>query len=110
MEPENRYTAATESELDELLVGHEAGFAIAWAQWSPLPRFVPGSTGVVWKRGTQPDDPVRPCVLISEEDGIRRLCGRYAQLRSDLSPLTAWCHLLTPRFYESLESLTRNAE
>jgi len=47
---------------------------------------------------------VQPIAVISREEDVRRLCGRYAQLRSDLSPLTAWCHLLTPEFFEPFMS------
>ncbi len=50
--------------------------------------------------------PSRPLVLISREEDLPRLCLRYAHLHSDLSPLTAWCHLLTPLFADPLESLS----
>lgn len=108
MQPEYRYTAATESELDDLLMGKEAGLAMTWSEWSHLPRLTSGLTGVVWMRGGNPFDPVRPLALICDDDGVRRLCGRYAQLHSDLSPLTAWCHLLTPTHFELLNSPVLN--
>jgi hypothetical protein len=110
MDAEYRYTTATDSELDEILTGREAGLAIAWSRWSTHPPTASGFTGVVWSRGTHLDDPVRPLVLVCREDDIRKLCGRYAQLRSDLSPLTAWCHLLTPQLFESIESLTCSSD
>jgi hypothetical protein len=40
---------------------------------------------------------------------MRRLCGRYAQLRSDFSPLSSWCHLLTPKLFAPMESVLRVA-
>jgi len=110
MDQEYQYTVADESELDELLSGHEVGGSTTWSKWSKPSRPRPGSTGVVWIKGNDPNDPAHPLVLISHEEDIRRLCGRYAQLRSDLSPLTAWCHLLTPQFMEPLESLVRTPD
>lgn len=111
MDPEYNYTVADESELDELLSGHGAGSGTLWTRWSkPSSHPRPGSTGVVWVEGDSPDEPTRPLVLISNEDDILRLCGRYAQLRSDLSPLTAWCHLLTPQFFDPIESLVRTPD
>ncbi len=66
-----------------------------------------GSTGVLWRKPRHLAEPVQALILVAREEDQRRLCGRFAQLRSDLSPLTSWCHLLTPRRFESLDSLTR---
>ena len=52
----------------------------------------------------------RPLVLVVREEDQKRLCGRYMVLRSDLSPLTAWCHILTPQRFEYLDSLYRAPE
>jgi hypothetical protein len=62
------------------------------------------STGVISRSGPDLDAPLQPIALICREEDIRRLCGRYAQLHGDLSPLTAWCHLLTPRFFEPFKA------
>src|ERR1035438_8014727 len=110
MEPEYNYTIADDTELDELLSGQKEVAGQPWTRWSKPSRPKPGSTGVVWAQGKRPDEPARPLVLISHEDDIQRLCGRYAQLHSDLSPLTAWCHLLTPRFFEPLDTLVRTPD
>jgi hypothetical protein len=110
MESEYHYTVASESELDGLLAGHETGLAVSWTHWSREPYFGGASTGVVWTRGTQPGDPVRPLVVISKGEALRHLYGRYAQLRSDLSPLTAWCHIVSPDFLESQEVMTRRPD
>jgi hypothetical protein len=107
MDAEYKYTMADETELDELLSGREVSGSTRWPQGPKPSKPRAGSVGVIW-RGE--DQTVRPLVLIINEDDIRRLCGRYAQLHSDLSPLTAWCHVLTPRFFEPLESLVRNPD
>ena len=106
METEYRYAAVDEEELDALLSGQAGARKHLWTQWTrqSVPRL--GSVGVIWHSEDR-EDPIRPLVLIVNEGDIRRLCGRYAQLHSDLSPLTAWCHLLTPRFVDPLDSLVR---
>jgi hypothetical protein len=98
------YAIADDTELDELLSGRQISGSTRWTQWSKPSRLRVGSVGVVWQGE---DETIRPLVLIVNEDDLRHLCGRYAQLHSDLSPLTTWCHLLTPRFFEPLESLVR---
>jgi hypothetical protein len=111
MEKEYSYTVASESELDELMVGHQAGLAIRLSKWfTPQQRLSSGFTGVVWKLVSDADDMVQPLALVSLKEDLKRLCGRYSQLRSDLSPLTSWCHLLTPEYFESLSSLDREPD
>jgi hypothetical protein len=106
MDIEYQYTIADEPELDALLSGQQVSGSMRWTQWSKPSRPTAGSVGVVW-HSEDSDQMIRPLVLIVNEDDTRRLCGRYAQLHGDLSPLTAWCHLLTPRFFDPLDSLVR---
>lgn len=106
MDTEYKYAIADETELDTLLSGQEISGGMLWTQWSKPSRPKPGSVGVIWHSENKART-IRPLALVVNEDEIRRLCGRYAQLHSDLSPLTAWCHLLTPRFFEPLDSLVR---
>ena len=106
MDIEYQYAITDETELDALLSGQQVFGSMRWTQWSKPSRPKAGSVGVVW-HSEDSDQTIRPLVLIVNEDDTRRLCGRYAQLHSDLSPLTAWCHLLTPRFFDPLESLVR---
>lgn len=101
------YTVATEPEVNELLVGKDAGTSVTWPSYSRPPQVPTGRIGVFWKRGNSLDDPVQPLALVAGEEDVRRLCGRFAQLRSDLSPLSAWCHLLQPESFYSLESNRR---
>jgi hypothetical protein len=110
MQPELSYTQATEPELNELLAGKEAGISFLWPSYSKPPHLPPGLTGVVWKRGNHSDDPIRPFALVAREQEFRRLCGRFAQVRSDLSPLTAWCHLLTPDRFDLFDSPVREGD
>ena len=107
MDTEYKYATADETELDELLSGQAGSRSTSWTQWSKPSPPRAGSVGVVWQGE---DQPVRPLVLIVNDDEIQRLCGRYAQLHSDLSPLTAWCHLLTPRLFETLDALVRSPD
>lgn len=107
METEYLYNVVAESELDELLKGFESGLGIRWTDWAARTLVQEGMTGVLRKRTTSVRDSVRPLALVVRDEDLRRLFGRYSQLRSDLSPITAWCHVLTPQFFNPLESLTR---
>jgi hypothetical protein len=103
------YVIADEDVLDDVLSGQAVSGSMRWTSWSQPSKPRPGFVGVVWLSGGS-NDIIRPLVLIANDDDMRRLCGRYAQLHSDLSPLTAWCRLLTPRFLDTLDSMTRTAD
>ena len=102
--PVFRYLKVNNGELDALLRGDSIGGSVGedFRQSSPLRV---GETGVLVFPGRQSEEPVRPLALVAHNQDIRRLCGRYAQLRTDLSPLTAWCHLLTPDTFGNLDGV-----
>jgi len=104
MNAEYAYAVVSETDLTDLLKGREVGLAFPWPSHHMTRHLTPSMTGVVWKRSDYRGDPIQPLALIAREEDIRRLCGRFAQLHSDLSPLTAWCHLLTPQRFEKLKS------
>ena len=85
------YTEAAEPELNELVVGRRAGHAVHLYGSIPASRLRSGVTGVVWREPSL-NGVVQPIVLVAREEDQKRLCGRFAQLRSDLSPLTTWAH------------------
>jgi hypothetical protein len=99
-----------EAELNEILAGRRAGHGMHWSGGKRNFRLSNGATGVIWREADRPNDPIQPVLLVSREEENRRLCGRFAQLRSDLSPLTVWCHLLTPERFEVLDDLSRDAD
>jgi len=104
-----RYTVADEPALDSLVSGHETPDSVSLFSLRDGKALKAGATGIVWTQ-----DPIgrlaRPLALIAHDDDIRRLCGRYSQLRSDLSPLTSWCHLLTPKFFDPLDTIVRRPD
>ena len=100
---EYQYAVADETELDAALSGQQIPGATRWSQWSKPTRPRPGSVTVIWKESDTGDSSIRPLVIVANDEDVRRLCGRYAQLHSDLSPLTAWCHLISPRYVEVLD-------
>src|ERR1035437_3889453 len=104
------FTAATEPDLNELFSGREAGISQPLSVMYKPTRLAPSSFGVVYKHGHSPSDPVQPLVLVSRKEDLKRLFGRFAHLRDNYSPVTAWCHVLTPEQFDSLESLTKSAE
>jgi len=109
MDTRYEYAQADESELDSLLSGQRIIGTTQWSPWSKPSRPRTGTVGVIWQSDND-DRGIRPLALVVNEDDIRRLCGRYAQLHNDLSPLTAWCHVVTPDYFEPLDSLVRNPD
>ena len=107
MDAEYQYAVADETELDAALSGQQMPGGTRWSQWSKPTRPPLGSVTVIWKESDRGESGIRPLVIVANDEDVRRLCGRYAQLHSDLSPLTAWCHLISPRYVESLDSLVR---
>ncbi len=105
MKSEYFFTVVQESDLNELLEGREAGNSVAWEP-SNRQRIKAGSMGLVWKK-QQNEKGVQPLLIVVQEKELRRLYGRLAQLRSDLSPLTAWCHVITPERFKNLDSMVR---
>src|SRR4051812_47539579 len=103
---EVRYTLVAETDLDELLQGKDPGQPLR-AGHPPHIRIDTGKTLAILKRGFF-NEPWSPVALVTNENDLRRLCGRYAQLHSDLSPLSAWCHLLTPEFFAALSFSSDN--
>src|SRR5690606_23708928 len=97
------FSAVSEDELNEVLEGKElVGEPLPnpWS-WRSLEFH---AAGVIWRRleaisGTQ------PLVIIVRPDDMRRLYGRFAQLRSHLSPISAWCYVVTPQQFASLDDL-----
>ncbi|MGA3212029.1 MAG: hypothetical protein ABSD20_12045 [Terriglobales bacterium] len=96
MRSEVMYTVASEDDLNELLAGKEAGSPTYWRG----AYLAPGATGVLWEKGQDLGDPVRPLAIVVRDEESRRLFGRVAYLRGDLSPLTSWCYLLTPDLFD----------
>lgn len=52
----------------------------------------------------------QPIGLVVDETAHRRLFGRFATLRSEFSPLSAWCHILDRRTFDGLETTRRDAD
>jgi hypothetical protein len=110
-ETQYRYKVADELELDIVLSGKHVGGGAHLSGAPNLSRLElpgPGLTGVLWRDDFLSEGLACPLLLVTRKDDVRRLCGRYAQLRSDLSPLSAWCHLISPAQLESLEGLARS--
>lgn len=110
MKPDYFFATVSESDLNELLAGREAGRANAWIPSKSIhQRIKSGSMGVLWKK-QQSAKGVQPLLLVVHEKELRRLYGRLAQLRSDLSPLTAWCHVITPDRFKCLDETVRSPD
>ena len=99
-----RYFIADDGELDKLLRGEDVAGLLASDFLTSVP-LQQDKTGVLVSLGSASGEPVKPLALVCQDHDIRRLCGRYAQLRTELSPLTAWCHMLTPRSLRNLDGI-----
>lgn len=104
------FAAASEAELNDLVAGGLAGNPSPWPGRRTVTKLTAGSVGVVWKQPRTPLDPIHPLVLVVRNEDQKRLFGRFAQLRGDLSPLSAWCHIIEPNRFEILDSLTRETD
>ena len=98
------FITARDSDLDKLLRSENVTGLVDTDFLGSVPLY-PGETGVLVALGGTPDEPLRPLALVCHDEDVRRLCGRYAHLRTDFSPLTAWCYLLSPTFHKTLDSV-----
>src|ERR1700722_14645846 len=107
MESGYRFSDLDERELDGVLVGRKGPPRATRLPGRAFSNLEPGRIGVISVDRDRLNRPIRPVALVVLEEDQRRLFGRYAQLRSDLSPITAWCHLLSPRYIDGPASLSR---
>jgi hypothetical protein len=99
------YTPDGEVELGDILEGRRVGHATPWPGHAGF-----SSQGVICRDNQDGDEPLRPFAIVLQPEEFRRFFGRYSQLRGDLSPVSAWCHVVTPRDLERLQSADRIAE
>lgn len=97
---EDRFTFlnADDDLLDEVLEGKPTKLGDQWPSLHNTYRLSPSNTGILALNSLEN----RPVALVTREDTAQRLFGRYANLRSDLSPLSAWCHVLEWDIFERL--------
>lgn len=101
------FTVANDSELNDLAAGLNAGTAVSWPGRRSTIKIPSGRIGVLWTAMAAGSGLVRPIALVIHDADRQRLYGRFSQLRNDLSPVTTWCHVLTPQRFEMLDSATR---
>ncbi|WP_156347183.1 hypothetical protein [Sphingomonas sp. Leaf33] len=101
------FTIASDGELNELAAGATAGNGVPWTGRQNDFRITPGCTGVLWRQDRNRPRSAKPVALVVHDADRQRLFGRFSQLRGDLSPLSAWCHVLTPQRFEALDSVAR---
>ena len=104
-----QYITAGDGDLDKLLQGKKIT-GLVHADLRASESLLPGETGVLVALGKTPEEPLRPLALVCDDHDVRRLCGRYAHVRTDFSPLTAWCHLLSSAFYKDLDGVMREPQ
>ncbi|MYE24260.1 MAG: hypothetical protein F4Y01_09990 [Gammaproteobacteria bacterium] len=100
------YTTTRDKEVDDLLRG-DAFDDLPYVSYPPRNSLGPRKTGVLVTVPEAPSAQARPLALVCREELCQRLCARYAIARPDFSPLTTWCHLLTPSFVKHFDGVTR---
>ena len=104
------FTVANDSEVNDLAAGLSTGNAVPWFGRGANLKISGGCTGVLWKGDAGRTNLVKPVAFVVHDADRQRLYGRFSQLRSDLSPLTTWCHVLTPQRFEILDGATRSPD
>lgn len=104
------FAAVGEPELNGLLEGRLVIPGVPWRGGGGVTRIAQGEFGVLFRQQAHHPDVAQPFVIVAREETYRRLLGRLAQIRSDLSPLTAWCHLITPNRFDALDDAGREAD
>lgn len=100
------FVTADDEELNAVLAGRGTVRGYPWPRRTVRRIGLSNEVGVlILEDGAQR---TRPGALVVSEDASRRLFGRYAQLRSDLSPLSAWAHILEPEHFELLQNDARS--
>jgi hypothetical protein len=103
------FAVVDEPEFNNLTLGRSEILGSDWPGPDINIRLAPGAVGVIWRRGGY-KGVAQPLAIVCKPEEHRRLFGRFSQIRSDLSPLTTWCHLLTPEQFHSVDSLTRHCD
>lgn len=94
---------ADDEELNEILSGRGSRQGYPWPRRTNRRINLDREVGVLIQESTRPGGE-RPVALVVSDEASRRLFGRYAQLRSDLSPLSAWTHILDPGQFDHLQN------
>ncbi len=64
-----------------------------------------GETGVLVVPSECKRESIKPIAVLTLDNDVRRLCGRFAHVIPDFAPLSTWCHLLKPDFFTSVDGV-----
>jgi hypothetical protein len=95
---------ASEEELNGLLEGRSAKSGYPWPSTGTKQRIPKGSFGVLTVTLDLGSNVVRPIAIIVDQGGEARLFSRFSQVRSDLSPLSSWLHVLSQDDWDRLHA------
>ncbi len=104
------FETLSDEELSELLEGSLKGRGMPWPH--PNGAYFSRGMAVLCRQSVRVDrfEPPRPILIVLRPENERRLYGRYSQLRDYLSPVSTWCHVMSPRLFEAMESPIRSAD
>lgn len=102
---EFRYFTVHDGDLD-MLLRNEGVVGARQSDFIAPTLLAAGETGVLAAVNGRAKHNAQPLALICHDEDLQRLYGRYAHVRAELSPLSAWCHVLSPEFHRALDGLT----
>ncbi|UVO30403.1 hypothetical protein [Bradyrhizobium arachidis] len=108
MQQDVNFSRVTDSELNSLVEGVHPQYLVPWSMRESPMRIGPNEFGVLWASTRSDVSVAQPLVLIVRKEDQQRLFGRFAQVRSDLSPFSSWCHITTPNRMDVVDDLTKH--
>ncbi|MGP4673625.1 hypothetical protein ACSV5N_16870 [Agrobacterium salinitolerans] len=99
-------TWAAESELNSLMNGQIAGDLVPWPSMARMDSSN-DRVGVLLMVPDGDAERLQPLALVVPENQRRRLFTRFATLRDDVSPISAWSHVMNPALFDLVDDLDR---
>ena len=109
MLPDVNFSKVNDDQFNLLMEGAHPQHSVPWSLRDTPVRLANNEFGVLWASTQSEASVARPLAVVVRREDQQRLFGRFAQLRSDLSPFSAWCHIVTPDRLDAMDDLGRDA-
>ena len=101
-----KFADLNEQEFNDLVVGKAPSYDTSWPlKYRSVSLSHLDGVAAIWKE--LDDGTACPMAIIAPIQRHRRLFSRFSQLRSDLSPLSAWCHIFESKDFEAVGDVVR---
>ena len=96
------FASLDDDALNEALAGRARQAGYPWPAEHSLHR-MSEDIGLLWSTNERGIN--RPVALVGkQQQAMQRLFGRYSQLRTDLSPISSWCHIFDSEQFERVQT------